>query len=155
MSNNTPRKRRLSETDEQWNEVLEVSKCMIHMKNIACDVNQKCENELKESVDVKLILPSSYVTPESKKKANPYKEKKMLNHSDGLSDSFKRKEAEAHRLNYEHHCLKEKQRYEKEIQNVLDELDDDELLCIDLTKKWNQQDRSRERFYGFYIIFIK
>ena len=80
-----PRKRHPSETDDQWEDVLNVSECMIHMNEIASVSNGN---------DDKLAL----VTPE-KKKANPYRNKKLLKHPNGYSDSFKRREEKAHYLN--------------------------------------------------------
>ena len=75
--------------------------------------------------DDKLAL----VTPE-KKKANPYRNKKMLKHPNGYSDSFKRREEKARCLNKKENDMKEEKRFQREMKQFWDDIDENELLCM-------------------------
>jgi hypothetical protein len=121
-----PRKRHPSETDDQWEDVLNVSECMIHMNEIASVSNGN---------DDKLAL----VTPE-KKKANPYRNKKLLKHPNGYSDSFKRREEKARCLNKKENDMKEEKRFQREMKQFWDDIDENELLCMDVPMPQSEHD---------------
>ena len=112
------RKCHASETDEQWKDVLDVSETMIHMNEIVSESNE-------------INSKPSFVTSE-KKKANPYRTKTLLKHPSGCSDSFKCQEAKAHLLNKEANRIKVEQRFKRDMEQFCDDIDDNELLCMDI-----------------------